>query len=234
MSKNVTEIFGGDDYDLGNNVEVDDLDSERQTVFALYVDESGSMSRYDNTMPSCIQMVKDAIIHSKSEDEFLISLTLFNHDVKRSGYKKVDEVSTNYSAIGGTALYDAIVGAQQSLMKNNKDSKDGYIDELRKNSITVKGIFVILTDGYDEHSKLKASDAKAAIEFMNKKEIITAYIGFGSKACGVGQDLGFKNVLDIEKADEKKLREIFDIVSKSAISASKNAVNPSAGSFFQV
>lgn len=30
MSRNVTEIFGGDDYDIGNNVEVDDLDSERQ------------------------------------------------------------------------------------------------------------------------------------------------------------------------------------------------------------
>lgn len=232
MSKNVTEIFGGDDYDLGNNVEVDDLDSERQTVFALYVDESYSMSSYDSTMPGCIQMVKDAIIHSKSEDEFLISLTLFNHDVKRSGYKKVNEVSTNYKASGGTALYDAIVGAQQSLMTDNKD---GYIDELRKNSITVKGIFVILTDGRDEHSTLKASDAKAAIEFLNKKEIITtAYIGFGPKACGVGQDLGFENVMDIKDADEKKLREIFSIVSKSAISASKNAVNPSAGSFFQV
>lgn len=231
MSKNVTEIFGGDDYDLGNNVEVDDLDSERQTVFALYVDESGSMGRYDNTMPGCIQMVKDAIIHSKSEDEFLISLTLFNHDVNRSGYKKVNEVSTNYKASGGTSIFDAIVGAQQSLMTDNKD---GYIDELRKNSITVKGIFVILTDGRDEHSHLDASDAKAAVEYMNEKEIITAYIGFGAKACGTGQDLGFKNVLDIEKTDEKKLREIFSIVSKSAISASKNAVNPSAGSFFQV
>lgn len=231
MSRNVTEIFGGDDYDLGNNVGVDDLDSERQTTFALYVDDSGSMDGYEGTMPDCIQIVKDSVIHSKSEDEFLISLTHFNHNVNRSGYKKVSEIDTSYHASGGTALYDAIVGAQNSLMTDNKD---GYIDELRKNGITVKGIFVILTDGYDEHSKLSASDARAAVEFMNKKEIITAYIGFGPKACGIGKDLGFANVMDVKDADEKKLREIFAIVSKSAISASKNAVNPSAGSFFQV
>lgn len=231
MSRNVTEIFGGDDYDLGNNVEVDDLESDRQTVFALYVDDSGSMDGYEGTMPGCIQMVKDSIIHSKSEDEFLISLTHFNHEVNRSGYKTVSEIDTSYHASGGTALYDAIVGAQQSLMTDNKD---GYIDELRKNSITVKGIFVILTDGFDEHSKLNASDAKAAVEFMNKKEIITAYIGFGPNACGIGKDLGFANVLDSKDATEKTLRNIFGVLSKSVISASKNAVNPSAGTFFQV
>lgn len=230
MSK-ITTIFGGDDYDLGKNVQIDELESERQTVLALYVDKSGSMWNYDSVMPGCIETVKDAIIHSKSEDEFLISLTKFDHNVSRSGYKMVKDVDSSYHSSGGTALYDAIVGAQVSLVT---DQKDGYIDELKKNGISTKGIFVIITDGNDEHSNLSASDARRAIEYLNQKEIITAYIGFGANACGIGTDLGFRNVLEYDKADEKTLRNIFDIVSKSAISASKNAVNPSAGAFFQV
>lgn len=229
--KNITTIFGGDDYDLGNNVQLDELESERQTVLAFYLDKSGSMYPYESVMPGCIETVKNAIIHSKSEDEFLISLTKFDHNVSRSGYKMVKDVDSRYYSGGGTALYDAIVGAQASL---TTDNKDGYIDDLKKGGINVKGIFVIVTDGRDEHSTNSASDARKAIEYLNQKEIITAFIGFGANACGIGKDLGFRNVLEYDKADEKTLRNIFDIVSKSAISASKNAVNPSAGAFFQV
>lgn len=226
-----TTIFGGDDYDLGNNVQIDELESERQTVVGLYVDKSGSMDDYESIMPGCIQIFKNAIINSKSEDEFLISYTQFDHNVKRSGYKMVSDVDTSYRTGGGTALYDAIVAAQQSLVT---PEKDGYIDTLKKGNISTKGIFVIITDGYDEHSRLNASDAKKAVDFLNQKEIITVFIGFGSNACGIGEDLGFKNVLEEKDANEKTLRNIFDIVSKSTVSASKNAVNPSAGTFFQV
>lgn len=230
MSNNAT-IFCGDDYDLGNNVQIDELESERQTVVAFYVDKSGSMCDYDGIMPDCIQCFKDSVINSKSEDEFLISYTQFDHNINRSGYKMVSDVDTSYHAGGGTALYDAIVAAQESLVT---PEKDGYIDTLKKNNITTKGIFVIFTDGYDEHSKLGVSAAKKAIDFLNQKEIITVFIGFGSNACGIGKDLGFKNVLDEKETNEKTLRNIFDIVSKSIVSASKNAINPSAGTFFQV
>ncbi len=58
MQKSVTSIFGGDDYDLGNNAGIDELESERQTVMALYVDSSYSMEPYTPVMPDCIQEVK--------------------------------------------------------------------------------------------------------------------------------------------------------------------------------
>jgi len=71
MEKNTT-IFGGDDYDLGNNVQIDDLESERQKVFAFYIDKSSSMRPHEAVMPDCIDIVKKAIINSKSEDEFFV------------------------------------------------------------------------------------------------------------------------------------------------------------------
>ena len=233
MQKSVTSIFGGDDYDLGNNAGIDELESERQTVMALYVDSSYSMEPYTPVMPDCIQEVKNAIIHSKSEDEFLISLTKFNHKVERAGYQMVDKIKTDYTPSGGTALYDAIVGAQQSLVARANE-KEGYIDMLKKNAITVKGIFIILTDGRDEHSYLGSKEAKSAVEYMKSHEIITACIGFGANAQKIGQELGFEHVLDVKEANEKTLRQIFAIVSKSLILASKSAVNPSAGTLFQV
>lgn len=218
-----TTIFGGDDYDLGNNVQIDDLESERQTVFAFYIDKSSSMTPHEAVMPGCIDIVKEAIINSKSEDEFLVSLTLFNHEVSRSGYKNIRDIDNAYVASGGTALYDAIVGAKESLYN---EEKTGYINVLRKGNITTKGIFAILSDGKDEHSVLKKCDAKRATEYMNSKEIITVFIAFGDKAKGIGEELGFQHVLESGETNEKTLRNIFEIVSKSAISASKNAANP--------
>ncbi len=227
----VTEIFGGDDYDLGNNVEIDELESERQTVVALYIDSSGSMKSHETVVPGCIDIITDSIKQSKSEDEFLISVTHFNENVKRSGYKNVADIDNSYKAGGLTSLYDAIVGAQLSLMT---DDKKGYIDMLRKGKVKARGIFVILSDGEDTSSTFSASDARKAVEFLNKKEVITVYIGFGKEACGIGEQLGFANCLNEKEANAKKLRVIFDILSKSINSASKSAVNPTAGTFFQV
>ncbi len=234
----VMTIFGGDDFDLGNNVQVDELESDRQTILAWYIDKSGSMRVFENIMPSCIDIVLNAIKNSKSEDEFLISLTQFNEEVNRSGYKMVKDIDNSYHASGMTALYNAIVAAQLSLVTKNKD---GYIDDLKKNCITTKGIFIIMTDGKNEFypfrpdvPNFKAKDAREAVEYMNKREIITVYIAFSKEAHGIGKDLGFQNVLEADKLDEKSLRNIFSIASKSIINASKNAINPQEDDFFCV
>lgn len=231
MSRIISKkIYGVDDYDFGQNLDVEEIEVESPTLFSLTIDKSPSMWDYIDVVPSCIDTVKSSIIQSKSEDEFLVSVNYFNDEVTLGGYQMIKDVSNAYDVSGYTALYDAIVKAGNAL--KNAD-KTGYFDQIKKTGGTPKAIFTILSDGKDNTSSYKSSDAKDVVAFLNKSEVITAYIAFGKEAIGVGEDLGFANVMNVEDANEKELRKIFRILSKSAISASKSNLVPS-GSFFQV
>lgn len=225
------KVFGMDDYDFGQNVDVEQIEVEDPTLFSLTIDSSYSMDDYVKEVPLCIDTLKDSIIESKSEDEFVVSVNYFDDKVKLGGYQKIHDVSSAYNLGGCTALYSAIVEAQEAL-KNEVGT--GYYDQLRKNGITPKGIFVVLSDGYNNVGAHSANDAKKAVKYLNKNEIITAYIAFGSDAVGIGEDLGFANVINVKDANKQELRKIFRILSKSAISASRSANAVSAGNFFQV
>lgn len=225
------KVFGLDDYDFGQNVDVEEIEVEDPTLFSLTIDSSGSMYDYLKEVPICIDTLKDSIIESKSEDEFVVSVNYFDDDVTLGGYQKIHDVSNAYSLGGCTALYCAIVEAQKAL-KNEDET--GYYDLLRKNGNTPKAIFVVLSDGYNNTGRYLASDAKKAVAYLNKHEVITAYIAFGSDAVGIGENLGFANVINVKDANKQTLRKIFRILSKSAISASRSANAVSAGNFFQV
>lgn len=226
------EIYGADDYDLGQNMDVDDIEVESPTLLVLVVDESGTMSPYDQVVPDCIDTTKNSIINSDAEDEIILSLNFFNRRVTVGGYQKVQDVSNAYSTGGTTALYDAICQVGNGL--KNKD-KTGYYDQIRNSGGTPKAIFAVLSDGYDNASTASASDAKEIVSFFNKSEIITVFIAFGQDAKGIGERLGFANVENVEDVSEKRLREIFDILSKSAIKVSKsNNIKSVSNNIFKV
>lgn len=231
MSNISEEIYAVNDYDFGQNLDVEEIEVESPTLFPIGIDNSLSMDDYVLVVPDCIDTIKDSVIQSKSEDEFIVSINYFSDDVKLGGYQKISDVSNAYSTVGCTALYDAIVMIGNAL--KNED-KTGYYDQVKKTGGTPKAIFTILSDGQDNVSRYSSSDAKKVVEYLNKSEIITAYIGFGKDAIGIGQKLGFKNVKDVKDVNEHELRQIFRILSKSAIRASKSANIGQNGDFFQV
>lgn len=228
---NNEEIFGVDDYDFGQNMDVEEVDVEDPTLFSITIDKSGSMDDYNCVVPDCIQTVKDAIIDSKSEDEFVVSVNYFNENVTLGGYQNINDVSTAFDADGLTALFDAIVIAGKAL---KSEDETGYYDTIRKSGRTPKGIFAILSDGWNNASKASAEDAKRVVAHLKSNEIITAFIAFGDDAVGIGEQLGFANVLNVREANEKELRKIFRVLSKSAVRASKSAKAIPDGNFFQV
>lgn len=230
MSTTINEIYGVDDYDFGQNLDVDEIEVESPTLFSLTIDQSPSMGYYISVVPDCIDETKKSIINSKAEDEFLVSVNYFNDTVTLGGYQNIKDVSNAYSVSGYTALYDAIVKAGNAL--KNPD-KTGYFDQIKKSGGTPKAIFAILSDGKDNSSSHTSAKAKEVVAFLNESEVITAYIAFGDEAIGIGEALGFANVLNSKEANEKELRKIFRILSKSAISASKSNLVQS-GDFFQV
>lgn len=229
----MSEIFGLDDnYDT--NVEIEELQSERQTLITLFIDKSGSMYRFEETMVDCLEDFKSQIQGAKESDEMIVSKTMFGSDIVHGGYQLIDDMKTDYSVDGATRLYDCIVEGQKRLIDGNGN---GYMETLQKNGIKTRGVIAIFSDGADNISDCSAQDARRAIEFLHSKEVIVAFVAFGDEAINVAGKIGIKpqNILKYDDKDvnENNLREVFQILSKSAISASKSAgaVNPDEGFF---
>jgi uncharacterized protein YegL len=210
------------------SLDVENIESEHQTLISLLIDESGSMGGYTDTMRDCIQHFKEALKNSKSADEVLVSVTRFNSSIKSSGFQLVDDIKDDYDPDGMTRLYDSVLVGQKMIYTGNGD---GYAEQLKQNGIRTKSILCIFSDGEDTDSNANIRDAANAIELLNKQEIITAFVAFGPSAHGIADQLGVTkpNQMDVS-ASESELRKVFNVLSKSAISAS-NSVTPQSDFF---
>lgn len=213
------EIDGYEDA-LNQNVDVEEIETATPYLCVVAIDSSGSMCDYDDDnsgiMNDCLKNFKSSILNSKQADEMLISKITFDNDVDIGGFVKPEDFDCSYSTRGCTALNDSIVAARKLIVD--------YMEDIRESGGTPRGCLVILSDGYDNNSKASDSDARRAIQELQKQEVAVAFITFGSGAAGVASNLGInpKNIKDFNN-DEHGLREALNMVSKSAISASKRA-----------
>jgi hypothetical protein len=216
---------------ISPNLDSEQLENEHSTLILLAVDESGSMNSYTDVMQDSIRKFKQSLQNSKQEDEILVSLLRFNGNINGSGFQLINDIPADYSPSGMTCLYDAIISAQRRIFSG--DGK-GYMEELRAKGIRTKGVIAIFSDGEDTSSISTIREAADAIAMLQKNEIIVAFVAFGDPAKGIAQQLGIPtdNVLEVS-ASESELRRVFDVLSKSAISASKNtASSVNSNTFF--
>ena len=224
-----TIVVDGLDETYAANLDVDDVISPSVLLVDFVIDRTGSMATYERVMKDCLEHYKQAIVNSKQADEMLVSKTLFNSIIETGGYVAPDDFNTDYSTWGVTRLYDAIIDRRQRLLD--------YMGQLKDNGTNARAVMVILSDGFDNDSHYRASDARQAIQDLISKEVTVAFIAFGQDAFGIADKLGVKpeNVKEVSN-DESELRRVIDLVSKSAISASKKASTGanSDGGFFDV
>ena len=205
----------GLDETYATNMDIDDVVSPSIMLVDFLIDGSGSMDTYERTMCECLEHYKEAISNSKQADEMLVSKTVFESTITTGGYVQPEDFNTDYSAGGCTRLYDAIIDRRQRMLE--------YMKQLKDNGTNARACLVILTDGEDYGSQYRASDARQAIQ----------------EAFGVADSIGVKknNVKEVSN-DESELRRVIDLVSKSAISASKKASSGAGGNddggFFDV
>ena len=209
-------VVDGLDETYAENIDVDEVMSPSVLLVDFIIDRTGSMDMYERVMQECLEHYKQAICNSKQADEMLVSKTLFNTTIETGGYVAPEDFNTDYSTWGCTRLFDAIIDRRQRLLD--------YMEQLKNNGTNTRAVMVILTDGYDNDSQYRASDARKAVQDLISKEITVAFIAFGQDAFGVADNLGVKpkNVREVSN-DESELRKAIDLVSKSAISASKKA-----------
>lgn len=108
-----------------------------------------------------------------------------------------------------------------------------YRDFLKaQGASSIKAVFSIFSDGEDNTSRNGFSDAKRAIELLNKREFRTAFISFGGQATQTAKDLGFKEILNVASS-ASELRKAFNVLSKSVINFSKDVIKED-DDFFQI
>ena len=197
-------------------VDPGELNSSRQTVFLCLVDSSGSMEDFEYAMQKALLRFKEKLLNAPEVDEIIVNMVPFTESIGSNEFTAPEEMSTKYSAYGGTALYDAICYGKGRL--------GSYLEELRMHGITAKGIMVVFSDGHDENSDARLGDARKAIEEMQSLEEgnIVGFVAFGDNARGIAEELNVRqeNIWNTDATFEN-LYECFEVMSESVSTVSR-------------
>lgn len=210
---------------------VSNLGATEYTLFGLAADKSGSLQGFDSEIEACVRSVMESCQRSPRADNLMARFLTFDHNVNEvHGFKQLADCHpASYQGIiragGGTALYDAST--------NLIDSLASYGKTLIAQDYMVNGIAVIVTDGRDEHSALKAANVKDAIARAMKSEslesLVTILIGVNVTDPTVSgalqrfkDEAGIREYVEVKDATPKTLAKIAGFISQSVSSQSKS------------
>jgi len=174
----------------------------KTTLYSFIIDRSGSMSGMEQMAVNGFNEHLKTIRNLKIEfpkQEFLCSLTTFNHEVNTVvSSKPIDQILPielgQYAPEGTTALLDAIGG-------NIHEVKEKYQKELDKNELSV--VYVIITDGYENASRFFSYHdiARKISELEETQKWTFTFLGADFDAFQTSKMLNIKkeNVMNFEK-----------------------------------
>lgn len=210
-------------------VRVQNLGATEYTLFGLAADRSGSLQGFDADIEGCVRSVFESCQRSPRADNLMARYVTFNHALTEvHGFKQLADCHlASYAGTirtgGGTALYDASV--------NVVDSMATYGKSLIAQDYMVNGIVVVLTDGIDESSTLRANAVKDALTRAMKSEslesLVSILVGINVQNPQVGDYLrrfkdetGFREYVELKDATPKTLARLAGFISKSVSSQS--------------
>lgn len=179
---------------------------KQKTIYHLIVDKSGSMSDcIEQTISGFNEQVSKIQQLQKEypEQELTIGLTTFNHEVYHHFFQSPPSIVRNlnsdiYRPDGTTALLDAIGMTIESIEKKIQHSQ---------NQSNTTSVIVILTDGYENASKLfKLEDIRRNISRLEETGKWTfSFIGASLDAVDVADSMAIKrqNSFMFEKSNMK-------------------------------
>ena len=207
---------------------------KQKTIYHLIVDKSGSMSDcIEQTISGFNEQVSKIQQLQKEypEQELTIGLTTFNQEVYHHFFQSPPSIVRNlnsdiYRPDGTTALLDAIGMTIESIEK-----KIQHI----QNQSTTTSVIVILTDGYENASKLfKLEDIRRNISRLEETGKWTfSFIGASLDAVDIADSMAIKrqNSFMFEKSNMKV--GLFDRLSNSMENyLDKKRMGKDLGDFF--
>ncbi len=215
---------------------MEDIEASDVTLVTVLIDASSSIhSRgLEPAVRDGQNLLLDAFAKAKEKDSVLMALWTFSDELRvHHAYVPVDASTrldaTNYAGVGGTRLYDTWCDALTANV--------AYAQRLRDSGTPCKSVVVVITDGEDCGSRRSAADcAKLSRELLASEQFTLAFVGVGSDVDfhAVAKRMGVPNgsVAVQANTSEAALRQVFHMVSQSAIRASRANVTPGGTGFF--
>jgi uncharacterized protein YegL len=216
--------------------DAEDITASDVTLVTLLVDASSSI--HDRGLEDAVRDGQngliDALGDTRERESILMALWTFASEVRVvHSYVGIDDVTRldkkSYTAYGGTCLYDTWCDALTANV--------AYAERLRSSGTPCKSIVVVVTDGDDSGSKRSAAECARISKIVLASEQFTlAFVGVGSsdfhataRAMGVPDGC----IAVQAQATPSAIRQVFRMVSQSAIRASQGRIapGPNAGFF---
>lgn len=199
------------------------------TLVGLACDRSSSVTSFAADIEHCLKESIKACQKSPRADNLLARLLAFGSSVtEEHGFRPLmnctpDKYDGFLKPGGQTLLYDAGVDLIDSLATYGK----GLIDQ----DYTANGIAIIITDGADYGSMMKAHHVKEAVQRARQSEalesLVSILIGINVKEPQIGaflnklkDDAGFDQYIEAADVSAKTMAKITGFISTSISSQS--------------
>lgn len=216
-------------------VEISKLEGSEYTIVQLLIDESSSVSSFQNELTSAIKVVVDSCQKSPRSENLLMRVATFGtgrnstvHEIH--GFTLLSNINKSdydgqVAPMGMTPLYDATLDAVESL--------SGFGKQLSDQDYFCNGIFFVVTDGWENASRVATTDkiknAIAKIRVSESLESVKAIlIGVNDTDSSVAAELkkfrdevGFDEYISVGEATAGKLAKLAQWVSHSISSTSQ-------------
>ena len=220
-------------------VDAETISASDVTLITVLLDASSSIGHrgLEGAVRQGYGGLVDALGASRERDSILVALWTFNDQQKVvHSYVPVDDAARlnrrNYRSSGTTRLYDTWYDALAANV--------AYAQTLRDSGTPCRSIVVVISDGEDTSSKRTPAEcARLSADLLASEQFVLAFVGVGADADfkHVARSMGVaESCIEVQsKATPEALREVFQLVSRSAIVASRGRVQPGAqAGFFQV
>jgi hypothetical protein len=204
------------------------LGASEYTLVTVAMDKTGSVSTFAQELFRIKKAVVEACRKSPRAEYLLLRLLEFNTQVDEvHGFLPLNDVDVNSyvtpTCTGTTALFDAAYSAVSA--------SNTYAQTLTKDDYLVNALVVIITDGDDNASRMRAADVRAELEKAIKGEHLeslrTILVGVNAtqyqrELDTFKTDAGIDQYVDVADATPQRLAKLADFVSRSISAQSQS------------
>lgn len=211
-----------------SGIRPENLGATEYTLVTIAADRSSSVTEFDDNLVKAIKQIIGACKKSPRADNLMVRLITFNHEVEEfHGFKTLNSINEDdYQTLdpgGMTALFDASYSAIGATLS--------YAKTLMEQDFDVNGAIYIITDGWDNSSKVTPNQIATWIKQAGKDEeiesLITVLIGLNLGECkneldAFKKEANLTEFIDAGDATEQKLAKLAEFVSESISSQSQS------------
>jgi uncharacterized protein YegL len=217
-------------------VDLETIQASDVTLVTILIDASSSIAGagLEGAIVAGQRDLVDAFAGSRERESILMALWIFNDqlDVVHAYVPVADATRLDpktYRPGGGTRLYDTWCDALAANV--------AYAQLLRDGGTPCRSVIVVITDGEDCGSRKTPGDcARLSRDLLASEQFVLAFVGVGKSVDfrAIAKKMGVPDgsVAVQSQATPAALRQVFRMVSQSAIRASRATVGPGAAQGF--